>query len=1093
MSHNETPRQALARFDPLPFPARTRAIAEHTRSLDEPAYRALRTALDHSTDPDDRLSGLFLAVVRRDLAAVTAALDDPLLRRRALSAAIRLPVPDTALERCGLSELRAVRRDTFRVLRLGRRRRLAEHLLPEIRRRYGDAEAAALLPACASEAAERLLPLTGAPPGVLAALARTAPRAVAAHLADRRAACADDREVGDLRRRSARLVTTLAESDPRAALLLAERAPELVTERATAVLLRLPRELLAAVGTAEGTRLPMRPGPLPRAAARAVRTLDPGELVRLAGICFCRPVRRLMDHEVAPEPLIALLPAAERRRIVEQRMAASGAAPVHALAALDPRDRVELVRPRLPRGGGGQPHRTAVWATALPLSVSEPLLRRVTDGHRVPERAFAWPALLVSARLEGDPAAYARIVTSCERAWHDQDMVRRAALAQAARAPRRLLDAVPYEALREAATTTTQSRDSSPGTVEAAERWLRATVESASARGDGERAAAVALLLTDLLTAARRPGTPAALRVDAAGAASIGNAAGEPGTDGPRGQRASRLIVLAGLLARHLAALPALDRALWGLATGGGDPALAARAAEVWLSDPATRESRVAELLAADASSAVRVPLVWAVVATRRTDLLDRLLPAAAGTDPAAPPVPRVPYQVTGRWLPAQRAAFARYLTAVAGDEEVPLHERADAAAQVRDRAALSGLVEDAPQPVAAAALTALGECAAADPHDPGPALGLLLDHAATGGVRGRAAMAGLRRLLDALPDTEAIAHLAAVAGDPAAPVGSRKEAARALAELPGERAADALVAAWDTPGQHRDVYAALARPLVARIATPAVFERLTAKSDLPAVLEAVLGAARDGVPDPARPDYCRFLALLVRDGEERAARTAAGVLLTMPRTRVREVAGPLETAAADPQRPTAVRQQAGLVIGGTAGFRRVLDTLVARARTGPDDELLDALRLMDFWQNRSTGGGTHDMLADAFLALGLRRAAAHSAWHVLTAAVRTGRLSPAMVTRMLPLLGHCPFEAIDVGPLHARTPAFLPALPAVLAALRETPGPAAGLLRLVLVSTAGAETGWAEPWPAELAELRGHPDPDVAEAALFARARRRE
>lgn len=94
-----------------------RAIAEHGRSLDEDGYRAARAALADGS-PDERHLALFLAVVRRDIEAVAAALEDPRLRRRALAAAVRLPVPDAAVERLALSGIRGVRRDVYRVLRL---------------------------------------------------------------------------------------------------------------------------------------------------------------------------------------------------------------------------------------------------------------------------------------------------------------------------------------------------------------------------------------------------------------------------------------------------------------------------------------------------------------------------------------------------------------------------------------------------------------------------------------------------------------------------------------------------------------------------------------------------------------------------------------------------------------------------------------------------------------------------------------------------------------------------------------------------------------------------------------------------------------
>ncbi|QKV96865.1 hypothetical protein HUT19_38485 [Streptomyces sp. NA02950] len=103
-----------------------------------------------------------------------------------------------------------------------------------------------------------------------------------------------------------------------------------------------------------------------------------------------------------------------------------------------------------------------------------------------------------------------------------------------------------------------------------------------------------------------------------------------------------------------------------------------------------------------------------------------------------------------------------------------------------------------------------------------------MLHHAGTGGVRGRAAMGAVRRVLASVPDRAAVATLAPVARARDTPVGSRKQAARARVELPGETAFAALLAAWDEPGRHHDVRAVLARGLLARIGEPGVADRLT-------------------------------------------------------------------------------------------------------------------------------------------------------------------------------------------------------------------------------------------------------------------------
>ncbi|MDX3227727.1 hypothetical protein [Streptomyces sp. ME19-01-6] len=384
---------------------------------------------------------------------------------------------------------------------------------------------------------------------------------------------------------------------------------------------------------------------------------------------------------------------------------------------------------------------------------------------------------------------------------------------------------------------------------------------------------------------------------------------------------------------------------------------------------------------------------VLRTLAARRTDLLEDVLRAARhglygqlSRRPADRWVPRLPHSVTGRWPARARRLLAAHLAAVAADDEAPPRARADAAALLRDPALLADLASNAPQPVAAAALTALSESAAlgecfdappsarpndrrvpadeqprgdtpapasrtpgtpapgtpdrdaADPvvaeapvpgdgpgvetpagvmgdsrpagpgasgpdgpdtpepqtavlgtpvldahgsavgapHTPGPhtsaravldarpapdVLSLLLHRAGSGGARGRAAMAGVRRLLGGVPDLRAVALLAPVVRSVSALVGGRKEAARALAELPGDAAFAALLAAWDESGQHRDVRVVLARPLLARVDAPGVANRLTEHLQEPAVREAVIVSDPEAAGIRARSAFLSFLA----------------------------------------------------------------------------------------------------------------------------------------------------------------------------------------------------------------------------------------
>ncbi|MFI6742860.1 hypothetical protein ACIBI9_59065 [Nonomuraea sp. NPDC050451] len=150
----------LARLAPLPYPRRMRALALHARRL--VGTSQLRVLLDELSVRDRyaRRMALHVAMAARELQHVQAVLAGPDmgLRRAALRAVRTLPVPDPAVAAALQDAPAELRFALYRTLALGRRRALAESLLPDVHARWGAREAAALLPACGAETAARWLP-----------------------------------------------------------------------------------------------------------------------------------------------------------------------------------------------------------------------------------------------------------------------------------------------------------------------------------------------------------------------------------------------------------------------------------------------------------------------------------------------------------------------------------------------------------------------------------------------------------------------------------------------------------------------------------------------------------------------------------------------------------------------------------------------------------------------------------------------------------------------------------------------------------------------------------------------------------------------
>ncbi|MFF4395205.1 hypothetical protein [Streptomyces sp. NPDC001480] len=1109
-----TPAWLRAHFDPLPFPERMSALARYARTLTPDAYETLHHALDFG-DRDERHTALFLAVVRRDLERVADVLTDPVLGRRARAAAIRLPIPDHALERVALSEIRTVRHDTFRLLRLSRRHALADRLLPRVHERHGAREAAALLPACTARTAAAWLSRLHPSQGVLNSLARTAPRAVAGYLAAQFEACPrQERHRFTTRYRA--VTSIAAHRDPGTALLLLERAPALLTSRGVLSALRRPAEAAAILRAAEPDedgRLPhycVPAGPLPPSVRRALRELPAEDLAFLAERCPATGsrMRGPERREVAPDALLALLPAADRRSVAERRLTDGGrlgSAPLSLFAALTPADRAEIIRPRLDRHNN-RPWTQTRLAAALPLADAEPVLREMTSNHRSHHRAVAWPALLACAELDGDPDEFARIAVDCERAWHDQVDVRRWALEQLAGAEPRLLAALPERVLRDAVLTTVQSRDTTPACLAAAERLLRRVVEQAARAGRRDRAVHAAGLLGQVVLAAPYARAVTTLSVDEEAARAIWAAA-----CGQARNRPHVTTALAELLAHRLTALPALDSAVRQVALTCDAPELAARAAAVWVRPPHLRERRCAELVALDATFAT-LPVVLRTLAVRRTDVLDTVLAAVRGQftgrlrPRAVPWAPKVPPGAMGRWLPGQRDAWAVHLAGVATDETAPLRTRTDAAALLRDPRRLTVLVREAPQPVAAAALTALGEATgqAADrtPEATRAELcDLLLRHAASGGVRGRAALAALRRLLERVPDRDAVALLAPVAAATDAPVGTRKEAVRALGTLDG--AFEALLAAWDAPGQHPDVRAVLARVLLPDIDHAGVSDRLRAAADEPAVRDAVVHTRVQAVPATKGEPYRAFLVRLVEEAGEDTTVAACQALAGRLTPEATDALRVLSEVMADPDRPHRVWRAAAQQLlffppgpAAEAAARTVFDTMAERARTDDPEARVEALRRLHQWcaairPGLDRGKALHllDGLADTLESVGMHADAARLRWEAAVEAVRHGLHEEHRWNRLARLCetgpGRIP-STTDYVPVDLDRPPTRAALLAAARSLRSRATAASGVLALALVRVGGRGTGWTEPWRAELEALRAHEAPDIAMEALL-------
>ncbi|MBC6462353.1 hypothetical protein HKK72_31515, partial [Actinomadura sp. HBU206391] len=149
----------LRAIEPLPHPRRRHHLALIGGELaGRPELAGVLASLAERGQYE-RFVALALAEAAGDAAFVTGALrdPDPEVALRAVTAADRLRLPDEVFESLLEDAPIVVRAAVYRTVRRGGRRTFAERLIDTVRRRWGDLEAARLLPDCGPDLAAALV------------------------------------------------------------------------------------------------------------------------------------------------------------------------------------------------------------------------------------------------------------------------------------------------------------------------------------------------------------------------------------------------------------------------------------------------------------------------------------------------------------------------------------------------------------------------------------------------------------------------------------------------------------------------------------------------------------------------------------------------------------------------------------------------------------------------------------------------------------------------------------------------------------------------------------------------------------------------
>jgi hypothetical protein len=1078
---------------------RERRAVELARDLDAARRRTLLADLA-GREPYCRHLAVTMAAAtgERDLLAEALRDPHPSVRRHALSAP---EMPDDAL--AGIVEDGALsdRLLLYAALRRGSRVALADRLLPLARRRWGDAEAARLLPACSGPVVAEALSTMAYGVANWRALAARHPDPVIGHV-NAELAALDSAGRVDWWQRTGEIQRALARHRPDALLELCERfltgrvlpvdlgrllavdptrvARLILAEPGRALelggwspLTRSARARLAALPAADLGALLRGSGPAPRLVAAVLRAVPPS---RRAEVFEAAYAGTDLATQILPDEVMVVLPHARRHAEARRMLALPAVATV-------PAKRLRV---------------TAL----LSYPDAAPELERASRSAEAEERAFAYELLVRCAARSGDPAVLAGLLAGLGRIRNEQDPVRSRVLTALAEVRADLFAGADPDHLDRLVRDALDARDASWMTRMAIVRlvfrvlWHAVTAEATRPLMEW------ALETIERISAWQQaPMTVSLERELRRGQEhAVFERMRHRLTQALRRNNPAPLLALARSLDKRAWAMPELQELL-GRATRLKSQGAITAAVSLWLAQPRGRDDRAAELVQHDEST-ITLPDVLAVVTRRRTDLVDRHVLAGKplkgrfGTRKVAW-VPTVDAAALRSWTPEQVRRYAKLLRRAVDDDGLGLWQRSFLARVLpglpgRRPAKVADLIAGEEVLIAEAVLTGLAHC-----EPPDLAVPVLLEH--LDGDRARVAVFSLSRCARHLAPSRLASFLRPALAE-APKVTVRKEAARLLASMRVPGAVDDLVAAWQRDGQHRDVLVAVAAALRGLLDDPrawTVLEAAATQAERHAA-ESLLDADPYGLPESARERYAGLVRRLTGHAEpevvRRAYRTLASWVPWAPGSGA-EIAAGITDLAPGPTWRYAVGCATDPIVWARFPdlLADVTGTLVDLSRTDPDAEPLRdrpaRQRLRALVHALAAGAdaarrqpGPVRRMADV---LGGDASFAVESAHLATALLWPGPTFADDLARLADRLADLP-TAVSSLDGHVARPEWEPDdVAAGVDALTGRGDAAGGLLAVALTRVAGQRAGWPDDWRERLRRLRRHAAPDVRHAAL--------
>ncbi|MCP2323078.1 hypothetical protein HDA40_001585 [Hamadaea flava] len=1089
--------------DKLSYPQRVRLLAQHARRTAGTPELAAVVAELSAGDSFSREMAVLLAGVAQDGVALRPFRTDPdgVIRARATKlwllsgaaghSAVRELLDDAPL---------ATRQVVYGLLRRKRSRvrlpGLADAIVDGVRARFGDDEASRLLPACTPETVARLLPEIG-PRSTWYATVTAHPLPA---LAEARRQLAD---LPEAQRKSwwnwpGGGILSASATQPEAVLdLLAEYAPAAALPGGGIDHVRLakayPERFLALMLEPRRANW-LRRATLPRPLLSAFRRLPDDQLIQLAV--------RLREAGRLPELLARLAPS-RRGAIFDGAYAGVDRTQlmltdVH-LEVLPWQRRVTEARRMLALERTQTTVLRVRLTGFLPWAEAEPKLLAAARSPVADERAYAYEHLAWCAARSADPGVVTQLVQHLLRLRNEQDPVRSRALAAFAAVAPRLIEPATIDDLTTVFGDALAARDASATTRSAIQQVALGVLVTHAADATLSQAA---LLWLEALFGDDRLPYLGRLELRRGQEHQAFAAVREWIDSGVRRNKYALLLAFTTALGRRAYNLVDLQAMLRETIRVARPSTVVRSAIELWLDDPAHRDTRVEEVLRADLS-AIAVPTVWSIVQGRRTDLLDLVLgkkaPAGAFIAKGARWVPGYASHVR-RWLPRHRARWVELLSGIVADAGATVSARCSAiwsAARVPDLGwAVAERWHDSPN--VALAEAALGALPWTD--RPAEALPLLLAH--TGDDRARVAVYALRRAARFVTPS-ALGEVVTTALAGPLKVTSRKEITRLAADFSVPQAGTILYAEWSRPDAHRDVRAALIGVARLRLEQPSSWLILTeaAESGEYAAVVALGAAYPMLLPDHARTRYAALILAGCRSSDEKAADHAWARVPTWAAWAdgldATIMAGLTDLSPTGPG-PAAIATLVTLLRTGAGQstadsvLRRLVELAVADPDDDPQRDRVPLRRAQSTLSAIATAVRTDDTGFDRDALAGLARyAATHDPLLVDAVSLLVQVTGEHDVAEICDRLADRPVAAAAVADLvraaGVRREWTREVAPRLAESLRQR-GDLAGGLTAVALSRLGDTVGFAEPYRELVRSLRSHPVADVRDAAYAIR-----